>query len=48
MRIPLAAEVEWQLPDRCLPYCKLNVVKVEYEFVHLGMKWIEDNIRIAQ
>ncbi len=32
MRIPMAAEVEWQLPDRHLPYCKLRVVKVEYEF----------------
>ena len=32
MRIPIEGEVEWQLPDGRLPYCKLKIVGVEYEF----------------
>ncbi|MFN0122287.1 MAG: DUF6544 family protein [Blastocatellia bacterium] len=32
MRIPLEGGVEWQLPSRRLPYCKLRLVNVEYEF----------------
>lgn len=32
MRIPLEGEVEWQLPSGRLPYCKLRLVNVEYEF----------------
>lgn len=31
MRIPIEGEVEWQLPNGRLPYCKLKVVRVEYE-----------------
>lgn len=32
MRIPLEGEVEWQLPNEHLPYCKLKIVGIEYEF----------------
>jgi len=32
MRIPVEGEVEWQLPGERLPYCKLRIIKVEYEF----------------
>lgn len=32
MRIPIEGEVEWQLPNGRLPYCKLNIVGIEYEF----------------
>jgi hypothetical protein len=33
MRIPVEGEVEWQLPGGRLPYCKLRLVGIEYEFV---------------
>lgn len=32
MCIPLESEVEWQLPSGRMPYCKLKIVNVEYEF----------------
>lgn len=32
MRIPLEGGVEWHLPNGHLPYCKLKVIGVEYEF----------------
>ena len=32
MRIPIEGEVEWQLPNGRLPYCKLKIVGIEYEF----------------
>ncbi len=32
MRIPIEGEVEWQLPNGRLPYCKLKIVEIEYEF----------------
>jgi hypothetical protein len=32
MRIPLEGGVEWQLPNGRLPYCKLKIVGIEYEF----------------
>jgi hypothetical protein len=33
MRIPLEGGVEWQLPNGRLPYCKLKIIGIEYEFV---------------
>jgi hypothetical protein len=40
MRIPLAGEVEWQLPDSPLPYWRGRITDVAYEFVEteLGPK----------
>ncbi len=32
MRIPIEGGVEWQLPNGRLPYCKLKIVGIEYEF----------------
>lgn len=32
MRIPLEGGVEWKLPNGNLPYCKLKIIGIEYEF----------------
>jgi hypothetical protein len=32
MRIPLAGEVEWHLPDRHLPYWRGRITEVAYEY----------------
>jgi hypothetical protein len=32
MRIPLEGGVEWHLPNGRLPYCKLKIIGIEYEF----------------
>jgi hypothetical protein len=34
MRIPVKGEVEWQPSIGPLPYCKLKIVGVKYEFAH--------------
>ncbi len=32
MQIPVEAIVEWQLPDKTLPYWKGRIVETEYDF----------------
>jgi hypothetical protein len=34
MRIPLEGEVAWQMPQGLIPYCRVRIREIGYEFAH--------------
>lgn len=34
LRVPLEADVAWQLPEGPLPYWRGNIIEIAYEFAH--------------